>query len=111
MKKILLACFIFCMSVLNSSAQTDTIFWFAAPAVSQKHGDGPVKLWMTNPSNKAITVTISMPAATVDPIAVAGLDVVTIPALQNVSVDLSPCLVAISANHNALELDSLGDIV
>lgn len=61
MKKFL---FVLALSVSFSAvvrAQIDTLFWFAAPEVSQGLGDSPVKLYF-NTFNQPATVTISLPA-------------------------------------------------
>ena len=48
---------------LKGIAQTDSIFWFAAPAVIEAHGDGPVVLRLSNPDlAKPVTIVITMPA-------------------------------------------------
>jgi gliding motility-associated-like protein len=62
MRRFLLILAFFALS-LNSSlkAQTDTLFWFVAPEVSQGLGDRPVMLYF-NTYAQASTVTISLPA-------------------------------------------------
>ncbi|HWY37790.1 MAG TPA: PKD domain-containing protein, partial [Bacteroidia bacterium] len=45
----------------NLRAQTDTLFWFVAPEVSQGLGDRPIMLYF-NTYSQASTVTISLPA-------------------------------------------------
>lgn len=84
MKKTSLLCFsvlLFCLC----HAQTDTVFWFAAPEVSihTANFDRPIVLRMTTATQPA-TVTISQPAG-------GGLppQVVNIPANNTQSVDLT----------------------
>lgn len=61
MKKLLLVlAFTTSISALVKG-QIDTLFWFAAPEVSQGLGDSPVKLYF-NTYNQASTVTITLPA-------------------------------------------------
>ncbi len=45
----------------NTSAQKDTIFWFAAPDVASSEGDSPIFLRVLSYANPA-TVTVSLPA-------------------------------------------------
>ncbi|MFM1794844.1 MAG: hypothetical protein RL642_1229, partial [Bacteroidota bacterium] len=55
--------FILFSLVLNNKlvAQTDTLFWFAAPDLQQSHGDRPIFLRVAT-GNESATVTISQPA-------------------------------------------------
>lgn len=69
---------------VNSFAQQDTEFWFAAPDVSSAEGESPILLNLTSYSNPA-TITISQPAnGTFVPI------VVNLGANAFQSVDLTP---------------------
>lgn len=83
MRFILLTAFVAAM--LLSRAQTDTLFWFAAPEISihTQNFDRPIVLRITTYSQPA-TVTISQPAG-------AGMpnQVVNIPAGSTQSVDLT----------------------
>jgi hypothetical protein len=58
-------CFLFllfsCILNKNSLAQTDTLFWFAAPELQQNHGDRPIFLRVAAGNENAL-VTISQPA-------------------------------------------------
>lgn len=60
MKKILFSA-LFILSAITSQAQIDTLFWFAAPEVSNNHGDEPISLHFSTFSSAA-TVTVSIPA-------------------------------------------------
>jgi gliding motility-associated-like protein len=75
----------FSVIVLISAAQTDTLFWFAAPEVSihTQNFDRPIVLRMTT-SGQAATVTISQPAGGGMPV-----QVVNIPANSTLTVDLT----------------------
>nr|MBP6756169.1 IgGFc-binding protein [Bacteroidia bacterium] len=59
-KKIFLT-ILFFSYLVNSKAQIDTAFWFAAPDISQGLGDRPIYLYI-NTYNQPSTVTISQPA-------------------------------------------------
>ncbi|MFW5872495.1 MAG: DNRLRE domain-containing protein, partial [bacterium] len=59
--RYLLIFFFVIISVKFGFAQTDTEFWFAAPEITQGHGDRPVSLVITTLEN-ASSVTISLPA-------------------------------------------------
>jgi len=61
MKKFLPALMLFIGSYGSAWAQIDTLFWFAAPEVSQGQGDRPIKLYF-NSYGQASTVTVSLPA-------------------------------------------------
>ncbi len=62
MKKFLLVLTLFVSSYGSVlKAQIDTLFWFAAPEVSQGLGDSPIKLYF-NTYAQASVVTISLPA-------------------------------------------------
>jgi gliding motility-associated-like protein len=50
-----------CILNSNTLAQTDTLFWFAAPDLQQNHGDRPIFLRVAA-GNENATVTISQPA-------------------------------------------------
>ena len=86
-KKLLVLCVILsCYYV--SFAQLDTSFWFVAPEVSQHNNpynfDRPIKLVISSMQNTPTTITISQPANNnFAPIQQ------TVPALGNVSVDLT----------------------
>ena len=68
---------------LYSSAQTDTLFWFAAPDLQQNHADRPILLRISSMGSPA-SVTISIPAnPSFVPINV------NIPANSSQSVDLT----------------------
>lgn len=78
---------IFCAVSLYSRGQQDTQFWFACPEISQNGGmnlDRPIFMRMTAYAAPA-TVTISQPAGGGMP-----ATVITIPAFNTVSVDLTP---------------------
>jgi gliding motility-associated-like protein len=83
---------------VNSFAQQDTEFWFAAPDVSSAEGESPVLLNLTSYSNAA-TVTISQPAnGAFSPI------VVNLGVNAYQSVDLTPFIVDIeSAGANIID--------
>lgn len=69
---------------LNSFAQSDTTFWFAAPDLQQAHGDRPILLRFSTGATAA-TVTVSIPANSFfTPITV------NIPANSSQSLDLTP---------------------
>ena len=69
---------------LDSFAQTDTTFWFAAPDLQQAHGDRPILLRFSTGASPA-TVTVSIPANTwFTPITI------NIPANSSQSLDLTP---------------------
>lgn len=55
--------FLFCGFAICSYAQIDTEFWFAAPEVTEEHGDRPIFLRVTT-FDKPSTVTVSIPANT-----------------------------------------------
>jgi len=78
--------FLTCLMHVTSflSAQTDTEFWFAAPEVSESHGDNPILLRMSAQSQGS-NVLISIPAN--PSFAPIGL---TIPANSSQTVDLTP---------------------
>ncbi|HLP21872.1 MAG TPA: hypothetical protein VK174_16275, partial [Chitinophagales bacterium] len=84
MKKTFLIIALFIV-FFKAGAQTDTLFWFAAPEVSISTStfDRPIVLRIT-PATQAATVTISQPAG-------GGMpnQVVTIPAGSTQTVDLS----------------------
>jgi uncharacterized protein (TIGR02145 family) len=65
--------------------QTNTDFWFAAPEVTQGHGDQPIYLRLTSFSQSA-NVTISEPANTVN----FPTQNINIPANGTVTIDLTP---------------------
>lgn len=85
MKKAFYTIIFFCFCLL-AHAQTDTLFWFAAPEVSidAANFDRPILLRITS-SGQAATVTISQPAG-------GGMppQVVNIPAANTQTVDLTP---------------------
>jgi len=59
---ILISSLIFLMMFTNSIfAQTDTVFWFAAPEVSSSHEDKPIYVRLSS-AEKQSNVTISQPA-------------------------------------------------
>ncbi|HZK95387.1 MAG TPA: gliding motility-associated C-terminal domain-containing protein [Prolixibacteraceae bacterium] len=59
---ILISSLIFLMMFTNSIfAQTDTVFWFAAPEVSSSHEDRPIYVRLSS-SDQLCNVTISQPA-------------------------------------------------
>lgn len=60
-KIILLILIIFHISVYNSLAQQDSLFWFVAPDVAASHGDSPIYLRVSTLSNPS-SVTVSMPS-------------------------------------------------
>ncbi len=53
--------FLFCLVSLSIKAQTDTAFWFGAPAISSGHANSPIVIRLSSYDQPA-TVTISMPA-------------------------------------------------
>lgn len=53
--------FFLCIVFAKSHAQTDTVFWFAAPDLQQLHGDRPIFLRIST-SKQLANVTISIPA-------------------------------------------------
>ena len=111
MKKIIFLTLFF-IANLESIAQTDSIFWFAAPAVINAHGDGPVILRLSNPDpSQAVTINISMPAmGAADPIKkILGITSITIPAGGTSNIDLTPILNADPEGLNKLELFPTGD--
>jgi len=61
MNKIVLFILLFNFWFLISQAQFDTEFWFAAPEVSEGHGDRPIFFRVTSAA-QASTVTITQPA-------------------------------------------------
>ncbi|MDP4266579.1 MAG: T9SS type A sorting domain-containing protein [Bacteroidota bacterium] len=67
-------------------AQTDTLFWFAAPEVTQGHSDRPIYLRLST-ANKASSVVISQPAN--PSFVIKNID---IPANTTVSIDLTPSI-------------------
>lgn len=72
--------------------QTDTVFWFVAPEVSQGHSDRPIALRITS-FGQASTVRISQPAnISFNPITV------NIPANNLRSIDLTPYITYIENN-------------
>jgi len=76
---------------LSSTAQIDTVFWFAAPEVSNSLGDDPIYLRFMTYQNPA-TITITQPAnGGFTPITL------TIPANQVDSVNLTPFLAQIES--------------
>ncbi|WP_448519822.1 LamG-like jellyroll fold domain-containing protein [Rhodoflexus sp.] len=86
---ILTLCVIATLCNKEALAQIDRTFWFAAPDVSQTHGDNPILIRVTTFSDPAI-VTISMPAnGLFTPINLS------IPANTTVSQDLTPFLAMI----------------
>ena len=84
MRKLFLTLYFVCSFGFLSFAQTDSIFWFAAPDLQQSHNDRPIILRLTSYDAPAI-VTISQPAnSSFVPIQV------TLPASSSQSVDLTP---------------------
>ncbi len=75
---------VFLLGAGTLSAQTDTMFWFAAPEVSAGHGDAPIFLRMTSIGFPA-DVTVSMPTNPAFPI-----QQITIPANTQQSIELTP---------------------
>src|ERR1700751_5193571 len=62
MRKYLLALSLFTLSFnVALKAQTDTLFWFVAPEVSQGLGDRPIVLYF-NTYAQASSVTVTLPA-------------------------------------------------
>ena len=59
--KNLVVGFLFLLSFYSAKAQTDTLFWFAAPDLQQAHGDKPIFLRVATGDEPAL-VTISQPA-------------------------------------------------
>ena len=47
-----------------ANAQTDTEFWFCVPQMTAQHEQDEPKLYLTNATNKNVTVTIEMPCNT-----------------------------------------------
>jgi gliding motility-associated-like protein len=60
LKKLLLGFFIL-LSSYSAKAQTDTLFWFAAPDLQQSHADRPIFLRVATTDNPAF-ITITQPA-------------------------------------------------
>lgn len=60
LKKLLLGFFIL-LSSYSAKAQTDTLFWFAAPDLQQLHADRPIFLRVATTDNPAF-ITITQPA-------------------------------------------------
>ena len=87
---------------LQSEAQKDTIFWFAAPEIASSEGDNPIYLRFLSYNSPTI-VTVSQPAnPSFTPITV------NIPANSNESIDLSPFLNDIeSPNANIISNNGL----
>jgi gliding motility-associated-like protein len=83
----LLLVFLFCNTIQQLKAQTDTAFWFVAPDVTfnngSTHGDRPIYLRFTALNQDAV-VTISQPAN-----ASFALIIVTVPANTSQTVDLT----------------------
>ena len=53
------------ISIVNTNAQTDNLFWFGAPDVSSVHGDPPrngAPIYLHVTAVQPTTVTISQPA-------------------------------------------------
>lgn len=68
------------------NAQTDTIFWFAAPRAAANHANKPIEFRMSTSSDVPVTYKVSQPAATaVQFPPITG----TIPANGNIVVDLT----------------------
>ncbi len=85
--------FFLCLGVLKSKAQTDTLFWFAAPDLQQNHDDRPILLRLSSMGNAA-NVTITIPAnPSFTPINI------TIPANSSQSVDLTTWIDQIENNQ------------
>jgi gliding motility-associated-like protein len=82
LKKLVVG-FFFLVSFNSAKAQTDTLFWFAAPDLQQAHGDRPIFLRVAAGTESAI-VSISQPA---DP----SFPVISffVPANQTISRDLT----------------------
>ena len=82
LKKLVVG-FFFLVSFNSAKAQTDTLFWFAAPDLLQPHGDRPIFLRVAAGTESAI-VSISQPA---DP----SFPVISffVPANQTISRDLT----------------------
>lgn len=85
-------------------AQIDTLFWFAAPDVSQGLGDRPIKLYF-NTYSQASTVTVSLPAR----IGVAPM-VKTIAAATTDSLDLTALIDSIE-NSPANTINRAGILI
>jgi hypothetical protein len=61
-KRIVHILFILLLLISNKlSAQTDTLFWFAAPDLQQLHADRPIFLRVATTDNPAL-ITITQPA-------------------------------------------------
>lgn len=69
--------------IIPGISQTDTLFWFVAPEVTDDHGDRPIFMRIST-QNQASTVTISQPANPAFPV-----QTVTIPANQTNTIDLT----------------------
>jgi PKD repeat protein len=61
-KIYLISFIILLMFVPQLSAQTDNVFWFAAPDISWQHGNNGIPLYLHTNAVYATTVTISRPA-------------------------------------------------
>lgn len=89
--KILTAVLVILSTGGSLQAQTDTVFWFAAPEISSGAGDNPIFLRLLTHDQAAI-VTISQPAnGGFSPI------VLSIPAMSVDSVNLTPFLSSIES--------------
>lgn len=94
----------------TTTAQVDTLFWFAAPEVSSSEGDSPIHMRFVSYENPA-TVTLSLPAnGAFTPISVS------IPANGTNSIDLSPFLSSIESpagdvvSNNGIKVESTARI-
>jgi gliding motility-associated-like protein len=111
MRKLYLSLLLFLTGgLVETKAQIDTEFWFAAPQISAGLGDQPISLRLMSYSSAA-TVTITQPAnGGFTPI------VVNLPANTAQSVDLTPFLASIESpsanavNNNGLYISSTADI-
>jgi len=60
-KKRIASILLFCFVALVAKAQTDTAFWFGAPAISSGHANSPIVIRLSSYDQPSV-VTISMPA-------------------------------------------------
>jgi len=98
------------LSSIAGITQQDTVFWFAAPEISNSVGDSPIYLRFLTYSN-ASTITVSQPAN-------GGFTPITlnIPANEVDSIDLTPFLGLIESpaanvvSSNGLKISSTSEI-
>ncbi len=101
LKKLVVG-FFFLVSFNSAKAQTDTLFWFAAPDLQRDHGDRPIFLRVATGTESAI-VSISQPA---DP----SFPVISffVPANQTISRDLTTLISRIeNGSTNTIEKKGL----